>query len=64
MKAEIHLRQKQVTQVVTDGVSVDETIYTALYDQDPITCTFGLANPNYGMTQAVFCSDLVTAEFI
>jgi len=23
-----------------------------------------LANPNYGLTQAVFCSDLVSEEFI
>ena len=44
-KAEIYLRQSQITQITTNGVTEDKVIYTTLFETDPITCTFGLANP-------------------
>jgi len=39
-----------------DGVLVESATLTTLYQEDPLKCTFGMANPNYFMPLDTYCS--------
>jgi len=49
---QVYLTQTQ-TVVLEDGTSEEQTV--TLYEEAPLTCTFGSANPTYSLTQSEYC---------
>lgn len=59
MEVKVYLTQSNEIVEVDEatGELIDSFIETeSIYDTDPLTCNFGLANPNYKMTQVEFCN--------
>ena len=44
------------TTLLPDGGSQSET--STLYASNPLTCTFGYANPSYSLTRVKFCAQI------
>ena len=53
---------EQYDETSEQNVTVTET--NLLYEADPLTCTFGYANPDYILEQEVYCSELEPYEEI
>jgi len=63
-KTKVFLNQTTVARVENAGNITQETVVKMLYEQDPLTCTFGTQNPGFVLSKESFCSQIVSSALV